>query len=105
MYCKNCGYEIDENADVCIHCGMALVNDKKAGQSSVLRTVAKVFMVLACIASAAALLPLIWTIPMTVHYFTACNNNRQVGIAFKVCSLIFVSLVAGILMLCDNDQN
>lgn len=23
MFCKNCGQEIDDNADVCIHCGVA----------------------------------------------------------------------------------
>ena len=23
MFCKNCGQEIDNNADVCIHCGVA----------------------------------------------------------------------------------
>lgn len=23
MYCKNCGKQIDDNADVCIHCGVA----------------------------------------------------------------------------------
>ena len=23
MYCKNCGKEIDNNAAVCIHCGVA----------------------------------------------------------------------------------
>ncbi|MCR5594043.1 MAG: zinc ribbon domain-containing protein [Saccharofermentans sp.] len=22
MYCKNCGKEINENADICIHCGV-----------------------------------------------------------------------------------
>lgn len=23
MFCKNCGQEIDDNADVCVHCGVA----------------------------------------------------------------------------------
>ena len=23
MFCKNCGQEIDDNADICIHCGVA----------------------------------------------------------------------------------
>lgn len=26
MFCKNCGQEIDDNADVCIHCGVATGN-------------------------------------------------------------------------------
>mgnify|MGYP003589129934 FL=1 len=23
MFCKNCGQQIDDNADICIHCGVA----------------------------------------------------------------------------------
>lgn len=29
MFCKNCGQEIDDNADVCVHCGVA--TDKRGG--------------------------------------------------------------------------
>lgn len=32
MFCKNCGKEIDDNAQVCIHCGVATPN---ASQSQV----------------------------------------------------------------------
>ena len=51
------------------------------------------------------LIPLIWGIPMTVHYFKATKNKKPVGVGFKVCTLLFVNLVAGILMLCDNSNN
>lgn len=30
MFCKNCGQEIDNNADVCIHCGVATGNNESA---------------------------------------------------------------------------
>ena len=69
-----------------------------------MKTAAKIFMVLGIIATAASLIPLCWTIPMTVHYFHACRDNRPVGVGFKVCSLLFVSLIGGILMLCDNEK-
>ena len=48
------------------------------------------------------LLPLIWITIMIKHYFKATRNQEPVGVGFKVCTLIFVSLVAGILMLCDT---
>ena len=51
------------------------------------------------------LLPLIWSIPMTVHYFKSMKNKKTVGIAFKICVLIFVNLIAGILMLCDKNNS
>ena len=27
MFCKNCGQEIDDNADVCVHCGVATIKN------------------------------------------------------------------------------
>ena len=51
------------------------------------------------------LLPLIWRIPMTNHYFKASAKKEPVGIGFKVCTLLFVNLIAGILMLCDTSNN
>ena len=42
-------------------------------------------------------------VSMTVHYFRAVYDRVNVGIGFKICTLLFVSWIAGILMLCDND--
>ena len=68
-----------------------------------MKTAVKVFLILSCIGSAFSLIPLCWMIPMTVHYFRAVKGHRPVGVGFKVCTLLFVSLIAGILMLCDNE--
>lgn len=57
------------------------------------------------IAACCYLIPLAWSIPMTRYYFTATKNKQPVGIGFKVCSLLFVNLIAGILMLCDTSNN
>lgn len=54
------------------------------------------------ILSFVSLLPLIWVTIMTKHYFKATKNGEPVGVGFKVCTLLFVSLIAGILMLCDT---
>lgn len=50
------------------------------------------------------LIPLAWCIPMTVSYFKNVNNGAPVSTGVKVCSLIFVSMVGGILMLCDKEN-
>lgn len=105
-YCKYCGGQIADEAVICVNCGCATENkaEMTADNNSTLKTIAKLFMILACISGACLLIPLCWTIPMTVTYWRACEKNQPVSTAFKVCSLIFVSTVAGILMLCDNDN-
>lgn len=50
------------------------------------------------------LIPFIVSLFMTMKYFTKVNGREDVSVAFKVCTLLFVNLVAGILMLCDNVQ-
>ncbi len=104
-YCSHCGAEIANEAVVCVKCGCETAARKTETEKSTLKTIAKVFMVLGCIASAGAfLIPLCWTIPMTVKYWNDVNLGRPTGTAFKVCSLLFVNTVAGILMLCDNSD-
>lgn len=50
-----------------------------------------------------SLVPLLWILPMTIVYISKTKKKEKVSTSFKVCSLIFASVVAGILMLCDND--
>lgn len=70
-----------------------------------LKTVAKAFLIVGCVASVFSfLIPLCWTIPMTVYYWRAVSERRRVGLGFKICTLLFVNTVAGILMLCDGDD-
>lgn len=104
-YCKNCGAQLIDEAVVCPECGCAAEKIVVKEESSTLKTVAKIFMILGCISSAwAFLIPLCWTIPMTVHYFKAVESKQPVGTGFKVCSLLFVNLIAGIIMLCDKND-
>lgn len=105
MFCTNCGKEIDDKAVVCVHCGCATETQKKEdSDKSTLRTVALIFMIIGCVGLASTIIGLFWSIPMTIHYYKACQENRKCGIAFKVCSLIFVSLIAGVLMLIDENN-
>lgn len=66
---------------------------------STLGKVAYVFMVISTVVSGFCLIPLCWTIPMTLKYK---KNNGHVSVGFKVCMLIFVNTVSGILALCDR---
>ena len=45
-------------------------------------------------------LPLAWMIPMTVHYFKKTSAGEPTTLTFKICTLLFVNLLAGIFMLC-----
>ena len=64
---------------------------------------AKIFMIISTVVLGFYLIPLAWCIPMTISYFKKVQNNEPVSTGFKVCSLLFVNTVAGILMLCDKD--
>ena len=106
-YCTHCGKEMVDEAVVCPNCGCAADNSNSVSKSDdreTIRTVAKIFMIIGCIAGASCfLIPLAWCIPMTVHYWKKVEAKESVSTSFKVCSLLFVNLVAGILMLCDGD--
>ena len=45
-------------------------------------------------------LPLAWVLPMTLNYIKKSKANEPTTLAFKICTLIFVSLLVGVLMLC-----
>ena len=105
-FCSKCGNEIMDEAVICPKCGCAVENAQKEQPipQSGLKTAAKVFMILGTIFWALFwLIPLCWCLPMTIIYFGKVNRGEKVSVAFKVCSLLFVSLIGGILMLCDKE--
>ena len=102
-YCSHCGAEISEEAVICVKCGCAVENKPQSTKDDTLATVIKVFMVLSCIAVGWLIIPLAWCIPMTVSVFKKLNNNEPIGTGLKVCTLLFVSIIPGICLLCmDN---
>lgn len=113
MFCTKCGEKIMEEAVICPHCGCYThnykQNEKPATNSSGLKTAAKILMILTCIGTGLMFLfiiPLIalaWEIPMTVIYCNKIKTNEPVSTSFKICVLLFVNTIAGILMLCDNN--
>lgn len=104
-YCSHCGAQVNDEAEICVNCGCR-ISQKKSESSSTLATLAKVFMILGTIVMGFStfLIGLAWCIPMTIAVCRRLDNNEPVGIALKVCSLLFVSLVGGILLLCISDD-
>lgn len=105
-YCQSCGAEVNDNAVVCTKCGCAVSesksNEKKGNDG--LAVASKVFLILGCIAQGWLLIPLAWCLPITISICGKMNRGEEVGTGLKVCSLLFVSLVAGILLLCRKDD-
>lgn len=105
-FCSKCGKEIHDEAVVCPGCGCAVegANQKaKTAEPSTLKTVAWVFMLIGTILAAVVLIPLAWMIPMTLSLKKKMNTGEPVGLGFKICVLLFVNQIAGILLLVDKD--
>ncbi len=129
-YCAKCGAEMVDEAIFCVKCGCAVEDGgiaqsgRSNAQNSAIVTVAKVFMILTLVVwgfyglilfIAFALLglaplgllgfiPLAWCLPMTIVCFNKTKRGEPIGVGFKVCVLLFVNMVAGILLLCDNNN-
>lgn len=74
-------------------------------KDSTLRLINFIFCVIMTVCSFWLILPLAWMIPMTVHSWGIYKGTKPNTVAFGVCTLIFVSLVGGILLLVsDKDK-
>jgi len=79
---------------------MAEANTPVANDSDkTLRLVAFIFCLISTVCIGWTLIPLAWMIPMTVISYGIYKGTKKNTVAFGVCTLIFVSLVAGILLL------
>lgn len=67
-----------------------------------LHLVAFIFVILSLVGSCWLIIPLAWMIPMAVITWGIYKGTKANTVAFGVCTLIFCSLVAGILLLCSN---
>ena len=113
-YCQSCGKQIDDDATFCPNCGAQASNGGVQQTSKntvyvrpdngVLWQVAFVFMILGCVfLGLCVIISLAWTIPMTVYANNKVKAGEPLGTGFKVCVLLFVSMIAGILLLCRQE--
>lgn len=104
-FCQKCGKEIAEEAVICPGCGCSVVEEKNGkGGNDGLAVASKVFLILGCVAQGWLLLPLAWCLPITISICNKMKNNEPVGVGLKVCALLFVNLIGGILLLCRSDD-
>lgn len=68
-------------------------------QDRTLRLIAFIFSLISLVTLGWLIVPLAWMIPMCVVSWGIYKGTRPNTVAFGVCTLIFVSLVAGILLL------
>ena len=113
MICGNCGTYLEDSSCFCSNCGCSLVPNYSqqsdaaipSKEPSPILYVAKVFMIIGVVGNAFFLPSLFWTIPMLKNYNRKLESGEPISTGFKVCTLLFVSGVAGVLMLCDNIDN
>ncbi len=61
-----------------------------------------VLCVVSCVASCWLVIPLAWMIPVTVISWGIYKGTKRNTVAFGVCTLIFTTLIGGILLLIAN---
>ena len=125
MYCKNCGKQIDDKAVICVYCGCLTDEGEKLNfdlsqnklnnktntnvdnSNKTLASIAKVLVIITTVFTGFYIIPLFWTVPMTQKLSRALNNNEKISIGFKICILLFLNTIAGILLLCmkNEEQN
>ena len=112
-FCQHCGAQLMDEAVICPRCGCAVAHKRaynqsmngKANGTDDLATAAKVFLILSCVICGCALFPLAWMLPITITIFDKLKRGEPIGTGLKVCTLIFVNIIAGILLLCRDDEN
>ncbi len=110
IYCQNCGTPMNNDAKFCEKCGMGTYDMRTAPSPTApqslsgLKLASFILMIVATIFQGIYLIPLAWCIPMTVAYYNKATHSEPVSVAFKVCNLIFVSWISGILMLVDTEK-
>lgn len=106
-YCSKCGKELLDEAVICVGCGSwcstPVTPQATEVKSSGLKLAAKILMILGTVFFGLYLIPLAWCIPMTVSYCKKIKTGEPISVGFKICSLLFVSTTAGIIMLIDKD--
>ena len=107
-YCVHCGGEIHQEAVVCVKCGRSVnqsntVATNKKTTDDTMIVIIKIFLIIGCIAQGWLILPLAWCLPITISIFDCLKNQKPISTGLKVCTLLFVSLIAGVCLLCNND--
>ena len=121
-FCSHCGKELRNEAVICPKCGCktGYKHRDSSNQGQVLSLASFIFMIIVSIIQFLPIffyvpvgkeylvllyfIPLLWRVPMIINLKFKINEKRKIGMAFKICTLLFVDLIAGILLLCRNEN-
>ncbi len=111
-YCTYCGAEMIDEAVLCVKCGRMVENApnpqqrfySQPSQPMDLSSITKIFLIIGMVIMAISTIgiALTWCLPMYNSYIRKTQNREPITTGFKVCILLFVSTIGGILMLCDK---
>ena len=121
-YCSKCGAELLDEAVICPNCGCDQEVKEVPQDNKGLLKAALAFMIVTCVLCVlrifiydgepslyvayiiGCLVPLVWSIPMTISLGLKIKRGNRIGTGFKVCTLIFVNIISGILLLCCKEK-
>jgi hypothetical protein len=69
-----------------------------------LRLIAFIFMLISTIGMSLTFVALLWMIPMTIMCWNIYKGKKPNGVAFGVCTLVFVSIISGICLLVSTKE-
>lgn len=127
-FCTQCGAQVKEGEFYCSYCGTKIESpqsesqennnqpkeifanipnyeNRKLRKNSSIDILIKVFLIISCLYLSLFFVPLFWCIPLTVVVWKKLNNNEYIGTGTKICILLFVSMLSGILLLVRNDES
>ena len=64
---------------------------------------AEIVKTVAIVGAVFGLIPLCWRLPMSKKILKAMKNGTTLTTGFKICTLIFVNVILGIVLLCQKD--
>ncbi len=104
--CTYCGFTLPDEAVFCSECGRAVVKETSPSKASSLDGVIKAFLILGTVVNSLllCLIPLAWCLPMTISGVNKMKRGEPISTGYKVCVLLFVNTIAGILLLCRKDS-
>lgn len=108
-YCQYCGEPIEhDQAVICVKCGCPIPGVKvetSKEENKAIDTLIIVFMWISTgfLALATFGIALAWCLPMTLTVQGRIKNKQKIGVGMGVCTLLFVSLISGILILVKDE--
>ena len=111
-FCQSYGAEIHENAVICVKCGCAIPSERVIykERNNTLLNISKIFLILSSIIcfilslfTGIFIIPFAWCLTITIMICNRIKQGKPIGIVLKICALLFVNIISGILLLCCPD--